>query len=248
MSFKIMTDNKETLTIGWYGKIPSLGDFISRRIPASFIEIWDSWLQKGMATSRAQLGEHWLDLYLTSPMWRFILMPDTCSNSQVWTGVLMPSVDKIGRHFPLTIATQIEPHPRTLISLISAQHWYAAIEQIALASLDLNISPDDLDQSLTYHPLPKLYDESYLIDDQKLSEWWQTSSVIGDNSKSLSLPTSNAFIEIFEKINQDAFSKMGIGKSIWWKVDFETNQTQLHCFVGLPPENRFTTLLDDTTQ
>ena len=243
-----MMGDKEALTVGWYGKIPSLGDFISRRLPASFIDTWDAWLQKAMATSREQLGEHWLDLYLTSPMWRFILMPDTCSNTKIWTGILMPSIDKVGRHFPLTIAAEIEPYPQALLSLISAQHWYTALEQVALASLDLNISPDDLDQSLVCHPPPILCDESYSIYDQELSHWWQASSLTDDSQKSLSLPTTNALAEIFKAVNQDVFSKMGIGKSIWWKVDFETNQTQLHCFSGLPPGNQFATLLNDIAQ
>jgi type VI secretion system protein ImpM len=243
-----MMGDKEALTVGWYGKIPSLGDFISRRLPASFIDTWDAWLQKAMATSREQLGEHWLDLYLTSPMWRFILMPDTCSNTKIWTGILMPSIDKVGRHFPLTIAAEIEPYPQALLSLISAQHWYTALEQVALASLDLNISPDDLDQSLACHPPPILCDESYSIYGQELSHWWQASSLTDDSQKSLSLPTTNALAEIFKAVNQDVFSKMGIGKSIWWKVDFETNQTQLHCFSGLPPGNQFATLLNDIAQ
>ena len=243
-----MMGDKEALTVGWYGKIPSLGDFISRRLPANFIDTWDTWLQKAMATSREQLGEHWLDLYLTSPMWRFILMPDTCSNTKIWTGILMPSIDKVGRHFPLTIAAEIEPYPQALLSLISSQHWYTALEQVALASLDLNISPDDLDQSLACHPPPILCGESYSIYDQELSHWWQASSLTGDSQKSLSLPTTNALAEIFKAVNQDVFSKMGIGKSIWWKVDFETNQTQLHCFSGLPPGNQFATLLNDIAQ
>ena len=35
-----MTD-AQTLIPGWYGKIPSLGDFASRRLPQSFVAAWD---------------------------------------------------------------------------------------------------------------------------------------------------------------------------------------------------------------
>ena len=41
---------------GFYGKIPLLGDFVSRRLPRHFIEPWDSWLQSAFAASREQLG------------------------------------------------------------------------------------------------------------------------------------------------------------------------------------------------
>lgn len=243
-----MMDDKELLTVGWYGKIPSLGDFISRRLPTSFIDIWDTWLQRIMATSRQQLGEHWLDLYLTSPIWRFILMPDTCDNTKIWTGILMPSVDKVGRHFPLTIATEIEPSPGAVLSILSAQEWYAAIEQVALASLDINISPDDLDQSLAEHPPLILSVKSCSTYDQELGHWWQSSPRTCGNHTSLSLPTVNSLVEVFNEASQDVFSRIGLGKSIWWQVDFETDKTQLHCFTGLPSENNFAALLNNVTE
>lgn len=248
MSGYTMMGDKESFTVGWYGKIPSLGDFVSRRLPASFIDIWDTWLQKAMATSREQLGEHWLDLYLTSPIWRFILMPDACGNAKVWTGILMPSVDKVGRHFPLTIATEIEPYPGTVLSILSAQEWYAALEHVALASLDSNVSPDDLDQGLACYPPPISFDDSASIYDQELGNWWQATSFKDGSHQSLSLPTANALIDVFNEARQDVFSKIGRGKSIWWKVDFETDKTQLHCFTGLPAENKFVLLLNNVTQ
>ena len=52
---------------GWYGKIPSLGDFASRRLPTEFIKPWDAWLQGSMAASRQILADRWLDLYLDQP-------------------------------------------------------------------------------------------------------------------------------------------------------------------------------------
>lgn len=58
-------------TLGLFGKIPAHGDFVERNLQRSFSLQWDDWLQRGMASSREQLGSHWLDAYLTSPIWRF---------------------------------------------------------------------------------------------------------------------------------------------------------------------------------
>jgi type VI secretion system protein ImpM len=49
---------------GWYGKLPSLGDFASRRLEADFIEPWDLWLGEGLQAQRGTFGEGWLDAYL----------------------------------------------------------------------------------------------------------------------------------------------------------------------------------------
>lgn len=88
---------------GWFGKIPCLGDFASRRLPAAFISPWDAWLQSVIIGSREILDERWLEVYLHSPIWQFMLHPGLCGSSG-WFGVLMPSVDRANRHFPLTIA------------------------------------------------------------------------------------------------------------------------------------------------
>jgi type VI secretion system protein ImpM len=52
---------------GFYGKIPSKGDFVQRRLDRAFTNNWDDWLQGCMDNSRAQLGNHWLAKYLVIP-------------------------------------------------------------------------------------------------------------------------------------------------------------------------------------
>lgn len=244
-----MNDFDDSLIAGWYGKIPSLGDFISRRLPESFRSPWDTWLQRAISSSRAQLGEHWLNLYLTSPIWRFILMPGICGDN-LWIGVLMPSIDRVGRHFPLTIALQIKPYPEVLFAAFSAHAWYASLEQIALTTLNVNISPEDIDQKLINYPFPKFKPDNRSIQAQELVGWWQIKPQAGlVNHKTLTLPTVNILAEQFEAVAKNIFMTAGQGKSIWWKVskDIGNNEgaTQLHFFTGLPQENHFTMLLSN---
>ena len=58
---------------GFYGKLPSEGDFVTRRLPWEFTSVWDDWLQQGMHASRVALGAGWLDLYLSAPIWRLAI-------------------------------------------------------------------------------------------------------------------------------------------------------------------------------
>ncbi len=60
-----------TMEVGLHGKLPSHGDFLRRRVSDAFISVWDEWLQQSVAASRTALGQNWLDVYLTSPVWRF---------------------------------------------------------------------------------------------------------------------------------------------------------------------------------
>ena len=40
-------------TLGFYGKLASRGDFVSRALPQSFVGPWDSWLAAGLLARTA---------------------------------------------------------------------------------------------------------------------------------------------------------------------------------------------------
>jgi len=138
---------------GFYGKLPSLGDFVSRRLPRSFVDHWDRWLQSAMAASREQLGDSWLDIYLTSPIWRFGLGAGVCG-ANAWAGVLMPSVDKVGRYYPLTLAAPVA-EPQNLPFLFHPGcAWFEALETLALSGLENDFDLADFDRELEKLSLP----------------------------------------------------------------------------------------------
>lgn len=83
---------------GFYGKMPSLGDFVTRSLPRDQVGVVDEWMQEGLFALRS-ITDSWLDSYLVAPVWQFVLP------AGVWAavplcGVLMPSVDRVGRYFP----------------------------------------------------------------------------------------------------------------------------------------------------
>jgi type VI secretion system protein ImpM len=226
---------------GWYGKIPSLGDFASRRLSAAFIEVWDSWLQRSIAASRASLGDRWLEIYLTSPIWRFALMPEALGTS-AWAGILMPSVDKVGRHFPLTIAIELSETMNAPLSILSAQSWFAELETVALAALDLNCSADDLEDRLRNvdfsTPSPESADPNPEI--EKLALWWQRPASV---TESIRIPAADALLPMFRAVAQSALNAGATGKTIWWSKSLQSESMQLVCVSGLPPDEQFTAFL-----
>jgi type VI secretion system protein ImpM len=129
---------------GVFGKLPARGDFITRRLGRAFVAAWDAWLQQAVVASQSALGASWLDIYLTSPIWHFALGVSCCGPNTV-IGVLMPSVDKVGRYFPLTICREIEA-THELTSLVAhAASWYEKAEKLALSALETGFSIDGLE-------------------------------------------------------------------------------------------------------
>lgn len=132
---------------GVFGKLPMHGDFIQRNLPANFISSWDEWMQYYIAGSKEQLGEEWLDIYLTSPIWRFVFSPGVIDENR-WAGILMPSVDQVGRYYPFSVVVQL-PEAINPIDFVSTQaDWYGSIEELALQALDGQFVVDDLVEEL----------------------------------------------------------------------------------------------------
>lgn len=140
---------------GFYGKIPALGDFVSRGLTNKFLSTWDQWLQSALLASKEQLGDQWLDFYLTSPIWHFILSSGICDQN-VWAGIMMPSVDKVGRYFPFTLATAVEPvlHPSDILQ--SATRWFEQMEHLALDVLEDKLDIDGLNRKLSTRTFERL--------------------------------------------------------------------------------------------
>ena len=128
---------------GWYGKLPALGDFASRRLPPLFVEPWDAWLAAGLAAWR-EADETWLDAFLAAPTWHFALGAGVpFAQSPGYVGVLMPSVDRVGRYFPLTVA-----RPRGSFESEAPSVWLRELEALAVAALHEDWNADRFDAEL----------------------------------------------------------------------------------------------------
>jgi type VI secretion system protein ImpM len=138
--------------LGYYGKLPARGDFVGRRLPRETIGLWDGWLQEAVAASREALGAGWLDLYLVSPLWRFVLPAGLCGSTNL-AGILMPSVDKVGRAFPLMLAVEFDAGLPLATLLAGGSDWFAAIEDLALSALAEDFALDRLDAPVAAHRL-----------------------------------------------------------------------------------------------
>jgi len=136
--------------VGFYGKLPARGDFVRAALPRDFTDPWDDWLQSVMAGSRTQMGEDWLPAYLEGPVWRFALSPGQCG-SRAALGLMLPSVDKAGRYFPLTFAALDNVAPDAPDCLA----WLDRCEEAGLAALERDLAPDQLAAMVQAPDLPR---------------------------------------------------------------------------------------------
>jgi type VI secretion system protein ImpM len=128
--------------VGLFGKLPARGDFVRVGLPGNFIEPWDAWLQRALASARVQLGERWLPAWLEAPVWRFSLPPGACGAGAA-LGLMMPSVDRVGRYFPLTLAAVFpvgDPAP----SPEQGGAWLDNCEAAGRSALEQDATPEQV--------------------------------------------------------------------------------------------------------
>src|SRR5919107_544258 len=131
------------MQLGFYGKLPSHGDFLRRRVSDAFVDAWDAWLRECLTASRTSLGARWLDVYLTSPAWRFVCAAGACGPAPV-VGLLAPSVDQVGRYFPLTLVAELPEDVSLVTAAAASSGFFDSAERLVIETLAAD--PVDFDR------------------------------------------------------------------------------------------------------
>jgi type VI secretion system ImpM family protein len=129
---------------GFYGKLPSNGDFLSRNLSHEITLSIDEWFQISMTQLRHRLPD-WSYFFNSSPSW-FFLVPCNFFSTKAYAGYIAPSIDRVGRCFPLIILKEI--HKDVVLNIDSLQQWYLSTETIVQNCLRSNVSADELMISL----------------------------------------------------------------------------------------------------
>lgn len=224
-------------TLGYYGKVPTHGDFVTRGLPRSFIDPWDVWLQEAILTSRRQLGNDWLNFYLTSPLYHFAFSPGICGDSG-WMGVLMPSVDKIGRYYPMTIGlmNNAEMNP---FSAMQKTAWFAKIEEIALSCLKDGYDLGEFNQGID-----RLGREigSNAADIVPLTE--QLGQVIFQSAWRKPMSSPAILGDLLPSMLDSLLKERCLAYSLWWTEGSDRIPSSFLFSEGLPPAERVAAMFD----
>ena len=214
---------------GFTGKLPAIGDFVKRGLPPSFLSQWESWLQSAIAASREQLGDAWLDVYLFSPIWRFGLSPGVCGEN-AWAGVLMPSVDKVNRHYPFTLAFSVND-AANLVYLFGSEQggaWFRELEKLALSGLD-GVGVDAINEQVQTVTMPRF--SATGLSPASLDSRGKCAFHIatGDLEQTPS---------VFMELSANLLSQFMPLHSLWSPLNAEGIAPSLIVCEGLPPDDR----------
>lgn len=138
---------------GAFGKMPSAGDFFRLNTPGGFVRVWDAWLQQVLLDGRTAYGSGFDAHYMTAPIWRFTL-PAGLAGAARTAGVMMPSVDRVGRRFPLTLMAALPGTDPAGLGHLGTERVFERLEDLALDALEDTMTKDSLAERLAAIPVP----------------------------------------------------------------------------------------------
>lgn len=214
--------------LGFYGKLPARGDFVTRRLPRGFVEPWDAWLQGGLASASDQLREHWPTPYLEAPLWRFLVSAGVCGN-EVVAGVVMPSVDRVGRYFPLTLAAPMGDCAAPTRTIVDGAAWYERVEELALSALadDADFEAFDRDSEGVTALRPA-----------------RAETQTGESGIFLAYDGGEAPSDVAAHLGDACLARLWGNWALWWTTGSERIRPCMLATKDLPGASRFAAFLD----
>lgn len=191
-----------------YGKLPSKRDFVAIRAPRAFLDSWEGWLQSAISSSRNDLGKDWQAAFLTAPIWRFWLGADVCGRSTI--GAFMPSLDGIGRYFPLTVFACADDGAAIAPPELDPQDdWFAAAETFLMSTLD---------QHTTYDAVTTAIDA--LMPPLQLLAPPSPATISAGDAMALA-PGGDGFAGVFKALRLQQYDRLYGSATFWWTIGGE---------------------------
>ena len=164
--------------IGFFGKLPTHGDFISAGLGRPVQNAMDAWLQESLLMVQQEFGKDWERRFTTMPGWRFIVEDGLWGPATI-AGVILPSIDRVGRHFPLVIAAQLHAFSDDPRCLCLDDTWFTAAEGMAETSGRRDFDIDFFTTGLKRLRTPRAGEFNPDVRQGSVSPgafWWRTDS------------------------------------------------------------------------
>ncbi len=223
---------------GWYGKLSTLGDFASRRLPLASQQVLDHWLSEVVAGSRQRLGEDWLERYLDSPLQRFVVGPEVIDGAW-WFGALMPSCDNVGRYFPLVVLQPRPAPPMDRVGLDHLERWWRSVGEAALETLSDEVDAERFEQALAgLPPWPAMPSSAAA----PVVPWLDAQDPQGGAGPMHTPPgcTPAALVQDWAVAE---WTRRLRGHSLWWSWRPQDSPSTCHIVTGLPTAEVFASML-----
>jgi type VI secretion system protein ImpM len=147
---------------------------------------------------------------------------------------MIPSVDEVGRYFPLTIAHQGACAPWA--AYLDGQEWYQTVAKLALTALDEQTSYTQLIKQLEALPCPAF---------SAAPEYsTQTVTMNAHANQAFTSTPADTPQQLANNVLHKAYTGLLGNYSLWWTEGSEHVEPSLLLSANLPEAGQFAAMLD----
>lgn len=225
-------------TTGYYGKTSARGDFISHRLPRTFVNVWDDWAQQLVVSCQHSNPERFDEIWYQLPCYRFALSAGLAGEN-AWLGIMLPSSDSVGRKFPLCFARAVSDNAVPASALTGNSDYFTAIE-----TLIRQLHQSDYDYSRLDSQLDAI-DQQHQPAEERTDSTDQTTLQSTPDALALRLGArlapGSAHLDTF---NHRLLTATCGAYSLWITSDISPSTHETLLFEGLPDQTACSALFD----
>jgi len=239
---------------GLFGKLPARGDFVARGLNRDLIRSLEDWLLPLVQETRDLVGRDWAAIWQQAPAWRFWIGPGVLggewqrefrgharSARGVITGVMLPSMDRRGRFFPLVLVLA-DSHARLMpppVLFAPDRRWYASCDRLLYAARD-GRDMDGVETDLATVDAPRLPDMASDMEELLLQQsLWAQGAAHDDSGDG----------DVWADIRASDHHLAAVNRSYWWAEaagdSAAAGPTSVLSLSGLPDAQTFAFMLTD---
>ena len=230
-TMKVLRFFKRPGYMGWFGKLPSVGDFVGKGMSPPLRETVHGWMSTGMAALARSRPEDWRAAYLVSPVWHFLIGPRLWDKPAL-LGCLAPSIDKVGRYSPLIVLRSFDKCDVSSV-LPPESRWLYRVDMVLRQVIGKRI------------PLDALHDLLLQLTESEKSERNSTASILSDLGIGNDRANVDAQKDWFTWLELPELFKERNDRSFWWSEPSSAQTSPkrvVHC--GAPDESLFCSLMN----
>ena len=217
---------------GFFGKLPSRGDYVGQDLPPAFIDPFEAWLHRALAASQSVLAARWQELFRASPVWRFVLGSGLCGEAAA-AGVMLPSADRAGRSYPFIIAASLAARPAPIDVVVKASAWFERARQFGRAMIERPMEPGMITRGLAQLGAPEFADAPRPPPLAARPAGWRVASTLPQDPLASIAPLLHGVA-----------STICLGYSLWWTEGSAAVKPSMLLCDGLPAPERFAAFID----
>ncbi len=138
-------------TIGFFGKLPGAGDFVVRSFERPLVASLTAWADTLVQHLRRGAGEEWAPVFDRLQPVAWVAAEGVCGPT-AFAGLMRPSMDRVGRRYPLVVGVALPPGSRVVQAAAAAQGWFDYMDGLVEDTWSSSLGVEALSAALAEAP------------------------------------------------------------------------------------------------